>query len=163
MRSLDEFTSDATVQEEPQVRNLRILNTATKSRLKRQLKLMATVTKSIEDFIDLKKSVGTKLPKKVSKLMGTVWQPPREEADIENDLMKDPFLLPKFESKPKAVFTRSKVIGAKEFELKVRAQNTVTGASLTEQDLGSTLHFKVKRECRAASPNNKFRRKGSPT
>ena len=78
---------------------------------------MASVTKSIDDYIDLKKSVGTKLPRKVSKLMGGGWQPPREEADLENDLMKDPFLQPRFEAKPKAMFTRSKVICNKEFEL----------------------------------------------
>ena len=148
---------------EPVVKNLKISNTATKSRLKRQVKLFATVANSVDDFQGMKKSLGTKLPKKVQRLMGNGWQPPLDEVEIENGLLQDPFLQPKFQSKPRVVFTRAKVTNAKEFELKVRPEKQATGVPLTEQDLGSTLQFKVKRECRAMTPNNKFRRKGSPT
>jgi len=81
---------------------------------------------------------------------------------MENDLMKDPFLIPRLESKPRVVFTRSKVIGTKEFELKVRPQKTATGAALSDQELGSTLLFKIKRECRASSPTDIFKRRGPP-
>lgn len=102
------------------------------------------------------------MPIKVAKQMGTGWQPPHDENEIENNLMKDPFLLPRFESKPKVVFTRSKIIGNRDFELKVRPQNTATRVTLTEQDLGSTLQFKVKRECRETTPNGIFARKRSP-
>ena len=81
---------------------------------------MNPVQISIEDVKELKKELGTKLPKKVAKQMGTVWQPPHDEIEVENNLMKDPFLIPRFQSKPRVVFTRSKVIGNRDFELKVR-------------------------------------------
>ena len=80
---------------------------------------------------------------------------------MENDLLEDPFLQPKFESKPRVFFTRSKVTNTKEFELKSRPEKTATGTTLTEKDLGSTLQFKVNRECRVELSDNKFRRKRS--
>jgi hypothetical protein len=57
---------------------------------------MNPVQISIEDVKELKKDLGTKLPKKVAKQMGTVWQPPHDEIEVENNLMKDPFLIPRF-------------------------------------------------------------------
>jgi len=36
------------------------------------------------------------------------------------------------------------------------------GIALTEQELGSTLQFKIKRECRASTPEGIFTRKRSP-
>ena len=60
--------------------------------------------------------------------------------------MSDPFDVPKYVI-PKQIFTRVDKITTQEFEPQSRPQSTVRRGYLTSTELGSSLKFKVNREC----------------
>jgi len=68
------------------------------------------------DITSFKKNLAGKLPIKATKKMGDVWQKDLNLDEVELDLMKDPFAIPKVDRKLKVIFTRSKVITDKKIE-----------------------------------------------